>query len=133
VQHSDSMAEILRITRTASIFDDVANLLVSRVRAAMRVPSNADAETEAQLARLREKLDVHFPEFRATYAALLAAHLRADAASVAEALRNPLLQSFFVASPAIARELSVELPQLAAEMVKSVSGNAANQAAASAG
>jgi hypothetical protein len=115
------MAELLRITRSASIFDEVANLLVLRVRAALQVPSRADEETEAQFRQMREKLDQHFPRFRERYAGLLATHLKAAPSDVVAGLRNEAVQRFFIASPGINRDLSFELQQLAAEMIKSVS------------
>ena len=118
VQDSDSMTELLRITRCASTFDEVANLLVLRVRAALQVPSRADEETEAQFRQLREKLDAHFPRFRAMYARLLAAHLKAEPADIVEGLRSEAMQRFFAASTSIHRTLAFELQQLAAEMAK---------------
>jgi hypothetical protein len=120
VQHSDAIAELLHLTRSASIFDDIANLLVLRVRAAMHVPARADEETEAQLRQLRERLEAHFPRFRQLYAGLLASSLKAEPAVVADGLRSEAIQRFFSASPAIDRALAIELPQLAAEMVQSL-------------
>jgi hypothetical protein len=114
------MMDILCITRSASIFDEVANLLVMRIRAALQVPSRADEETEAQFSAIREKLDDYFPRFQARYAGLLAAHLKREPADVMEGLRTEPMQRFFAASPAINRTLSLELQQLALDMVKSV-------------
>jgi hypothetical protein len=114
------MMDLLCMTRSASIFDEVANLLVMRIRAAMQVPSRADEETEAQFRAIREKLDHYFPRFQDRYASLLAAHLPRKPADVMEGLRTEPMQRFFAASPAIDRTLSLELQQLALDMVKSV-------------
>lgn len=120
MQYSPSMAELMCITRSASIFDEVANHLVLRVRAALQVPIRADEETEAHLRQLRAKLDDHFPRFRELYAGLLAAHLKAEPAAVVQALRGETIQRYFTASASINRALSFELQQLASEMLKAL-------------
>jgi hypothetical protein len=120
VQASESMFELLRITRSASIFDEVANLLVRRIRLALQVPSRADADTEAQFQSVREKLDGFFPRFREMYARLLATHLEGDLSAVVDSLRGEAVQRYFAASPDIDRALSMSLQQLAMEMVQSV-------------
>jgi hypothetical protein len=126
VQDQDPMGELLRITRSATIFDDIANLLIRRVRAAMCVPSRTDEETEAQFDQLRAKLDAFFPRFREIYTGLLAAHLQEQPERVVESLRGAALQRYFAASASIDRSLTVELERLAAEMVKSAYSTPAN-------
>jgi hypothetical protein len=120
LEQSSSLRELAQITRSAMIFDNLANLLVQRVRTAMRVPSSADAETEQQFRALREKLDAFFPNFQRRYARLLADHLRDDPSRVVDGLRDAAIQRFFAASADIDRTMSVELQQLAGEMVQSV-------------
>jgi hypothetical protein len=113
----NTAATLVQLTRAASIFDRVADGLVARVRGAMAVPEQADADIEQEFTALRAKLDAFFPEFRELFAGLLVRHVgEEELPLVLSGLSSEVAQRYFRATGKIEADMQLQLVELSQRM-----------------
>lgn len=110
-------AVAVRLTRAATIFDGIANGLITQVRCAMGVSERADPDIQRELVRLRARLDELYPEYQQIFGRLLLEHIGQEhAPSVLMALRAEPIQEYFRAAPRMDADLQRLLVELAQRM-----------------
>jgi hypothetical protein len=114
---SDTLeSRVVRLSQAAPKFGRIADELILKLRRAMGVPDQAEADVEEEFAALRSSLDEFYPEFVKVYGGLLLHHLGGDASVVVPALESEPIQAYLQAADGMEAELSVTLKSLASSI-----------------